>query len=92
MPIIVTCLVLTVNSALNLAALNQRNYRLLDLFNSPAKCNTHPVKANGLERLEVKYYCNITNEVGQVIYMWVQVNVHIVACLAQVNTNQRYAH
>lgn len=77
------CLVLTVNSALNLAALNQRNYLLFDLFDGPSECSAQSVEANGLERLEIKHHCDIANEVCQVIYMWVQVNVHIVARLTQ---------
>lgn len=84
------CLVLTINSALDLAALNQRNYLFFDLFDGPSECSAHSVEANGLERLEIKHHCDIANEVCQVIYMWVQVNVHIVARLTQKKTDQRY--
>jgi hypothetical protein len=69
MPTSFTGLVLTVNSALNLATLDESNYLLLNLIDGPAECGTHPVEANSLEWLEVKHDCNITNEVRQVIYM-----------------------
>lgn len=78
-----TCLILTVNSALNPAALNERNYLFLNLVDGPAKCGAHSVETNGLEWLEVKHNRDITNEVRQIIYMQVHMNVHIMARLVQ---------
>jgi hypothetical protein len=66
-----------------MAALNECNYLLLDLFDGPAECGTHPVEANGLEWLEVKHYCSIANEVRQVVNVWIQVNIHIMTCLGK---------
>ena len=54
---------------------------IFNLLNRPTERNTHSIKFNGSERLEIKHHSRISNKVHQVMYVLREMDVYVMSCL-----------
>lgn len=76
-------LILTVDSALDIAGLNEGNNLHFDLIYCPPERLAHPIKSDGGEWLEIEYDCSILDLLHKMSHMRSEVNINIVTRLSQ---------
>ena len=61
--------------------MDQINYLMFHLLDSPAKCSRHSFEFDGRKWLEVQDQCTAFNQVREVLDMRSEMNVDEVSCL-----------
>jgi len=79
-------LILAVHSSFDITGLNKCNNLLFNFFNGPPKCGAHPLELDRGKWLEVEYDSPVADQICEVMDMWCEVNVDVVASLHDVSS------